>query len=146
MSFSQNNEEQIIKSYFGESIGSFLEVGANNGKTLSNCYQLALDGWAGVCVEPSSKVWMQLNKNHLKHNKVQLLNVGIADYNSKAKFFDSGLLSFRKNQQEVWFNTPNNKKRMLVIPFGEDALFVVANYLQSDEGIQALKILEKLLD
>jgi hypothetical protein len=62
------------------------------------------------------------------------------------KFFDAGLLTFRKNQQEVWFNTPSNKKRMLVVPFGEDALFVVANYLQSDEGIEALKILEKLLD
>jgi FkbM family methyltransferase len=92
MSFSQNNESEIIKSYFKESIGAFLEIGSNDGKTLSNCYQLALDGWSGVCVEPSPKVWMQLNKNHLKHNKVQLLNVGIADYNGKAKFFDSGTL------------------------------------------------------
>jgi FkbM family methyltransferase len=90
--YSQNSEEQIIKSYFGESLGTFLEIGANDGKTLSNCYQLSLDGWDGVCVEPSSKVWMQLNKNHLKHNKVQLLNVGIAEYNGKAKFFDSGEL------------------------------------------------------
>tara|TARA_R110001606_G_scaffold24674_7_gene81394 strand:- start:11 stop:757 length:747 start_codon:yes stop_codon:yes gene_type:complete len=62
------------------------------------------------------------------------------------KFFDASLLTFRKNQQEVWFNTPNNKKRMLVIPFGEDAFFVVANFLRSDDGIETLKILEKLLD
>ncbi len=66
---------------------------------------------------------------------------------SKAQsFFDKGVLSFRKNKKEVFFNTPSNKKRMLTIPFGEEPLEVVASYLQSDEGLEVLEFLEKVAE
>ena len=51
-----------------------------------------------------------------------------------------------KKKGAIHFNTTNNKKRMVVVPNGEDKLFVVASYLQSDEGIEALKMLESLLE
>ena len=35
---------------------------------------------------------------------------------------------------------------MLVVPPGEDELFIVASYLQSEEGIESLKLLEKKLE
>ena len=35
---------------------------------------------------------------------------------------------------------------MVNIPFGEDPFYVVAGYLQSDEGIEVLKFLEKNLE
>jgi len=62
------------------------------------------------------------------------------------KFFDNGLLSFRKNKKEVWFNTPSNKTRMLTVPYGEEPMYIVSSYLQSDEGIESLKMLETLLE
>ena len=62
------------------------------------------------------------------------------------KFFDSGLLTYRKNRKEVWYNTPTNKKRMLVVPFGDEGVSTVASYLQTDDGVESLKVLEKLLD
>ena len=31
---------------------------------------------------------------------------------------------------------------MLTIPFGEDPNYIIASYLQSDEGIESLKLLE----
>ena len=61
-------------------------------------------------------------------------------------FFDKGILTFRKNKKEVFFNTPTNKKRMLTIPFGEDPLYVVSSYLQSDDGIEVLEFLEKVAE
>ena len=61
-------------------------------------------------------------------------------------FFDKGVLAFRKNKKEVFFNTPTNKKRMLVIPFGEDPLYVVSSYLQSDDGLDVLEFLEKVAE
>jgi hypothetical protein len=61
-------------------------------------------------------------------------------------FFDKGLLSFRNKQKEVWFNTSSNKKKMLTVPFGEDPMYIVSSYLQSDDGIESLKMLEKLLE
>jgi len=34
---------------------------------------------------------------------------------------------------------------MLNIPFGEDPYLTVASFFQTDEGVEALKVLEKLL-
>jgi hypothetical protein len=57
-------------------------------------------------------------------------------------FFENKLLTFRNGRKEVWFNTVSNKKKMLTVPYGEDPYFSVANYLRTDEGIDALKMLE----
>jgi hypothetical protein len=61
-------------------------------------------------------------------------------------FIDNKLLVFKNNQRDVHFNTTSNKKRMITIPFGEDPLYIIASFLQSDEGIEALKLLEKRLE
>ena len=61
-------------------------------------------------------------------------------------FFDMGLLSFRSNNKEVWYNTPTNKKKMLNVPYGEDPYMLVSMYLKTDEGVEALKMLEHHLD
>ncbi len=60
-------------------------------------------------------------------------------------FFENKLLAFRNGQKEVWFNTTHNKKKMLTVPFGEDPYFTVAEFLKTDEGIDALKMLESNL-
>jgi hypothetical protein len=62
---------------------------------------------------------------------------------SKAKvFFDKGLLGTRNNNRDIHFNLSNNKKRMMVVPFGEDYLSAVASFFLTDEGIEVLKMLE----
>ena len=61
-------------------------------------------------------------------------------------FFDEKLLAFRNNKKDVYFNLPANKKRMMTIPFGEDPMYVVISYLQSDEGLEILEYLEKQLE
>ena len=60
-------------------------------------------------------------------------------------FFENKLLTFRNGHKEVWFNTNSNKKKMLTVPYGEDPYFTVANFLKTDEGIDALKMLENSL-
>ena len=61
-------------------------------------------------------------------------------------FFDMGLLGFRSGNKEVWYNTPTNRKKMLNIPYGEDPYVLVAMYLKTDEGVEALKMLEHHLE
>jgi hypothetical protein len=61
-------------------------------------------------------------------------------------FFDMGLLSFRSNNKEVWYSTPTNKKKMLNVPYGEDPYMLVSMYLKTDEGVEALKMLEHHLE
>jgi len=61
------------------------------------------------------------------------------------KFFDAGFLMFRNNQRDVYFNLPKNKKKILTVPFGEDAEFIVASYFQSEDGLETFKGLSKRL-
>jgi hypothetical protein len=75
---------------------------------------------------------------------LNLLEDTMIDIQSKVQtFFDEGLL-IEKKKGAIHFNTVKNKKRMVVVPNGEDKLFIVASFLQSDEGIEALKMLEKI--
>lgn len=60
-------------------------------------------------------------------------------------FFENKILTFRNGQKEVWFNTTSNKKKMLTVPYGQDPYFTVAQFLKTDEGIDALKMLENSL-
>ena len=67
--------------------------------------------------------------------------------NSKVQeLFSHNVLIFKNNKKDVYFNTSKNTKRMVNIPFGEDPFYVVAGYLQSDEGIEVLKFLETNLE
>lgn len=62
------------------------------------------------------------------------------------EFFSHKVLVFKNNKKDVYFNTPKNKKRMLNLPFGEDPYYVISSYLQTDEGVDILKFLEKNLE
>jgi len=66
-------------------------------------------------------------------------------YNTAQKAFDEGLLMKRNKGRDVFYNLPNNKKRMLKVPFEESAVDAVASYLKTDEGLEFLKFLEKKL-
>jgi FkbM family methyltransferase len=81
MSYSQLNEEQVIARYFGDHVGTFLDIGANDGKTFSNTYALALKGWSGVCVEPSPKAFERLEDTYKGNPDVLCVNVAVTTEN-----------------------------------------------------------------
>jgi len=62
------------------------------------------------------------------------------------KLFEEGLIKYRNKNKEVWYNTSTNKTRICTIPFGEDPLYILSSFFQSDDGIEALKFLENLLE
>lgn len=64
---------------------------------------------------------------------------------SVSKFFDLGLLRTRNNGRDIYFNLPGNKSKMLTVPYGENPTFIVSSYLQSDEGLETYKLLERSL-
>ena len=57
---------------------------------------------------------------------------------------DKGLLQLRNQKREVWFNTPSNKKKMCNVPYGEDPLYIIASFFQSDDGLESFKHLKSL--
>ena len=62
------------------------------------------------------------------------------------QFLSDGLLTKRMSRnkgEEIWFNIKGNKKKLLNIPYGEDAINVLFSFFKTDEGIPVLEYLEK---
>jgi FkbM family methyltransferase len=100
--YSQNNEEQIILEYFKDFKGHLLDIGANDGVTLSNSRKLIELGWSADLVEPAPIPFKQLQELYKENNKVKLHNCAISDFTGITSFYvsgehlgkgDSGLLS-----------------------------------------------------
>jgi hypothetical protein len=102
--------------------------------------------------DPSMTTTSELRRDILvfaKKEPREFLNIlNDPDLKFQAKihlFFEQKLLVLRNGDKEVWFNTATNKKKMLSVPFGEEPYDTVAYFLKSDEGIDALKMLETIL-
>ncbi len=97
--FSQSLEEQYILEYFGiddplspinNKSGTFLDIGANDGKTFSNTLALLQAGFKGVCVEPSPTAFAKLKENHKDFQSVYHYNFALGNTNGIVKMWDSG--------------------------------------------------------
>ena len=99
MYYGQNNEDKIINDYILEKhgpdyIGTVLEIGANDGITLSNSKFFRDLGWQGFLVEAGKKPFDKLVENVLGNSKCY--NVALGSENCKLKFYESGdLLGLR---------------------------------------------------
>jgi len=62
------------------------------------------------------------------------------------RFFEANLLTMRNGNKDVYYNLKKNKQKMLTVPYGQDSIYIVASYFQSDEGVEALKMLKSLLN
>jgi FkbM family methyltransferase len=106
MNYSQNSEQDIILNYFSDRKGTFLDLGANDGVTLSNTRALAEIGWSGVLVEASPKAYAKLKDNYASlkvtshpgtpdkpHiSNFDRYNIAIGTTNGIMKFKESGTL------------------------------------------------------
>lgn len=86
---SQNNEAKLSIEYFGDRQITILDVGANDGKTFSNSYDLIVRGAKAYLFEPSS-VCDDLIKLHQGNPNVHIYNKGLGDKVGKVKFYESG--------------------------------------------------------
>lgn len=86
---SQNNEAEIVLNYFGKRKGTVLEIGANDGKTFSNSYDLILNEWYGILFEPGH-IYDELHKLYKGNERVHTHRLGIADKAGFVKFWQSG--------------------------------------------------------
>lgn len=88
--YSQNNEEEVISRHFAGSTGNLLDIGANNGKTLSNSLACIERGWSATLVEPSIKCYKDLMKLHKGNGNVETFNVAISTECGYLNFYESG--------------------------------------------------------
>lgn len=101
MNFSQNNEQQVILDYFGDHIGTFLDIGCNDCKTFSNTHSLALRGWSGVLIDASPKAIEKCRALYEGRKDIHIYQWAISNQfknNGKAVLHESGTLI---NQDDV---------------------------------------------
>jgi FkbM family methyltransferase len=124
--YSQNNEEQIILDLFRDEIGTFLDIGACDGKLNSNTLRLVERGWSGVLVEPSPGAFQALYERHGQNPKLQLVNAAIGTHSHLAPFWDSwktepGYGTTERTNRDRWTNLVGAWQRFIipVFPFAE---------------------------
>ena len=89
--YSQNNEEQFILKYFhSKPKGTFLDIGANDGITLSNSHALALNGWSGLLFEPSKTASNKANELYKDNLSVKVYQIAVTDFNGESTMHESG--------------------------------------------------------
>ncbi len=105
MKHSQNEEEGLILGYFSGRTGCFLDIGANDGRTFSNTYALALLGWKGVCVDASPVAFASLSETYKRNLDIELVQAAITAQNRKFSFHqasDTLVSSLDSAQPERW--------------------------------------------
>jgi FkbM family methyltransferase len=87
ISYSQHGEDTIALEYFNNKVGTFLDLGANDGIMLSNTYLFHINKWKGVMVEGSPFVFEKLKNNFEKSDSVQCLNICLSDKEGYHDFY-----------------------------------------------------------
>lgn len=88
--FSQNLEEQWITDYFGDEVGVLLDLGANDGVTLSNSRAAMLRCWSGVLVEASRPAFLRLHEFYYRSTNAECHNVAVCAHDGTLTLYESG--------------------------------------------------------
>jgi len=136
--FSQNNEEQIVTSYFKGRKGCFLDLGANDGSTLSNTRELALNGWCGTLVEMIPTCLDELHDKYDHRQEIQIIGKAIALEDGQVTAYeggdhlgnDHGLLStIKQTELQRWKGSKwDNFKKTTVEAISVETLLELLDY------------------
>ena len=60
-----------------------------------------------------------------------------------AKALIDGIFVLKNKKRDIFFNLPDNKNKLMGIPFGDDPVKLLASYLQSNDGLEIYETLVK---
>lgn len=63
-----------------------------------------------------------------------------------SKCLAEGLLKMKNKNKDIYFNLPQNKKKLLSVPFGDSPIHTLASFFQTDDGIELMSMLENKLE
>jgi len=87
------NLSEIYSKYFGyPSKGTFVEVGASDGKYQSNTYGLIKHGWRGIYIEPIPWMFNSIIDNYKQYTAV-FENVSVGTKNTEVLFYEDNTRS-----------------------------------------------------
>lgn len=151
--YSQNNEEEVIVEFFkGRNCKQrFLDIGAFDGKSLSNTHRLAEMGWEGACVEPSAPSFHKLFTLYKDNPRIVLVNAAIALASGLINFYESNgdaIGSFDQAHVDKWAKSGARFREILIKTITLDELFGAVGYafsfLNLDVEALNLELFERL--
>lgn len=92
------NLSSLYMQYFGYRIGSFVEVGAYDGKSWSATSCLAKAGWRGLMIEPIPAFAERCRKNHANNPNVEVIESCCGEYDGTVTIFCNTALSTTSRQ------------------------------------------------
>jgi len=86
MYVSQSGQDKFVDNFFNyRTKGIFLDIGANDGITLSNTFFLEKEReWTGFCFEPIQEVYKKLKSNR----NCQCINAGVFSESGEFDFYE----------------------------------------------------------
>ena len=86
---------------------------------------------------------------YARQNPQEFLNAlddpGLHVKDIASRSLQEGLIQFRNQKRDVYFNFTKNKKRMMTIPFNEEPMGAISSFFKTDEGIEIHDMLDKKL-
>ena len=124
----------LYSRFLGERMrGSFVEVGAYDGKFVSNTWGLAARGWQGWMVEPVPHLAARCRRNHAEHPSVQVIERAIGPQGiTEVRLFVAGTLTtanpeaFKEYESVDWASGVLTDKEIVVPCQTLDAFFAEA--------------------
>lgn len=127
---SQNDEEKIILDFFGDYIGTFLDIGAYDGLEISNTRALLEKGWSGVMVEPDPRSLVKLMENvEPFKDKVKIISAAVIPHHA------AELYRLWMDEERAWASGITN-----FVPAGIDKLKTLKLYVRSISIAQLLML------
>lgn len=108
---SQAGEVSYLGHLMDESFPKYLvDVGAHDGRSLSNSYPFIQAGWHGLLVEPLPKVFESLTKTHSGNPNIRCINKACSNTTGTLPLYvgydgDMGMLSTLCEDDTPWFRT-----------------------------------------
>lgn len=117
--------EGIYQGIFGRiKDGSFVEVGAFDGRTYSNTYGLTEIGWKGLYIEPMPELYERCLGNHKNHPNIRTIQALISNVNGLYEtIYTSGELNTTSLDELAAINVNPNSSKIMRTNTLDDVLY-----------------------
>jgi hypothetical protein len=120
------------------------DLAANDFNTLEAVARILVGGRVEKMSSSEIKRDMMLYAKRYPQDFLEAVNdPSLKINNIAARAFSDGYMSLKNHGKDIYFNLKENKKKLITIPFGDNANSVLASYLQSNEGLELYKFLEE---
>jgi hypothetical protein len=145
---NQKDAEEDIEFMYSELDAQLAarDLAANDFNTLEAVARILLGGRIETMSSSEIKRDMMIYAKRYPEDFLEAINdPSLKINNLAARALSDGYLTVKNNGKDLYFNLKENKKKLITIPFGDNATSVLASYLQSDAGIELYHFLEDKL-